>query len=89
MQTFFRGELPPEENIRFFQAVQAYAVQYLKELEKIPANANLYAKEIKNPEQAIYWNLTIEYGIMYMDMLRRWSEMCIKQLKKLLDESPC
>lgn len=86
MRTFFRGELPPEENIRFFQAVQAYSIQYLKELEKPPVSVNQYAKEIKNPEQAIYWNMTIEYGVMYMDMLRRWSEICIERLKKLSKE---
>ena len=83
MRTFFRGELPPEENIQFFQAVQAYAIGFLKEMEKTPVNARFYEKEIKEPTQAIYWDMTIEYGMMYMDMLRRWSKMCIERLEAL------
>lgn len=86
MRTFFRGELPPEENLRFFRAVQDYAIRFLKEMEKPPVNAGIYAKEINAPEQAVYWNMTIEYGVMHMDMLRRWSEMCIARLEKLTDE---
>ena len=86
MRTFFRGELPIEDNIRFFEAVQEYSVSFLKEMEKPPASANFYAKEIKNPEQAVYWNMTIEYRMMYLDMLRRWSENCIIRLEKLTKE---
>lgn len=85
MRTFFRGELPPEENIRFFQAVRAYATHFLKEMEKPPVSASLYAKEIQNPEQAVYWGMTIDYGVMYMEMLRRWSELCISRLEKAAD----
>ena len=86
MRTFFRGELPIEDNIRFFQAVQEYAVCFLKEMEKPPVSADFYAKEIKDPEQAVYWDMTIEYGVMYMDMLRRWSENCITRLEKMEKE---
>ena len=86
MRTFFRGEMPIEDNIRFFQAVQAYAIRFLKEMEKPPVSAGIYAKEIKEPEQAIYWEMTIEYGMMHMDMLRRWSEACITRLEHLTKE---
>lgn len=86
MRTFFRGELTPEENIRFFQTVQAYSINFLKEMEKPPVSASFYEKELDKPEQAIYWDMTIEYGVMYMDMLRRWSEMCIARLEKLMKE---
>lgn len=50
---------------------------------KTPVNARFYEKEIKEPTQAIYWDMTIEYGMMYMDMLRRWSKMCIERLEAL------
>ena len=86
MRTFFRGELPIEDNIRFFQAVREYAASFLKEMEKPPVSAGLYAKEIKEPEQAIYWDMTIEYGMMYMEMLHRWSESCMTRLEQLAKE---
>ena len=86
IRTFFRGELPPEENIRFFQAVQAYSISFLKEMERPPESVSFYKKDLNQPEQSIYWNMTIEYGMMYMDMLRRWSETCITQLEKLMGE---
>ena len=88
MRTFFRGELPPEENIRFFQAVRAYSIHFLKKMEKPPESARFYEKEFEMPEQAVYWDMTIEYGMMYMDMLRRWSEACIAQLEKRMKEHP-
>ena len=86
MRTFFRGELPIEDNIRFFEAVREYATCFLKEMEKPPVSAGFYAKEIKEPEHAIYWDMTIEYGMMYMEMLRRWSEACMTRLEKLAKE---
>lgn len=88
MRTFFRGELPPEENIQFFQSVKEYAINCLKEMEKPPVSADLYSKEIDDPVQAVYWGMTIEYGIMYMNMLRQWSEMCIGKLEKLPGNYP-
>ncbi len=66
--------------------MQEYAVRFLKEMEKPPVSAGFYAKEIKDPEQAVYWEMTIEYGMMYMDMLRRWSENCMTRLVELAKE---
>lgn len=88
MRTFFRGELSPEENIRYFQGIRAFALQALEEMKQPPAIAAGYEKTIDDSRRAAYWGMTIEYGVMYLDMLRRWSESCIKRLEGLQHENP-
>lgn len=88
MRTFFRGELSPEENIRYFQGIRAFALQALEEMKQPPATAAAYEQIIDNPQRAVYWSMTIEYGVLYLDMLRRWSESCIKRLEEVSHENP-
>ncbi len=88
MQTFFRGELPPEENVRYFEALRRVALTSMEAMKEPPANAAAYEQVIQDPRRAVYWRMTIEYGVLYMDLLRRWSEDCIKRLEELKDEDP-
>ena len=90
MKTFFRGELTPEENIAFFKRIQSGVDITFMELETTPEKSvELYENAIQNPEKALYWKMTIEYGMMYMKMLREWSEKCIAELEELKHEYPC
>ena len=88
MRTFFRGELPPEENIRYFEAMHRFAVEAMETMKQPPAIAAEYERVIQDPRRAVYWNMTIEYGVMYMDLLRRWSEDCMQKLEEMKHEYP-
>ena len=80
MKTFFMGELPVEDNIAFFRAFQEASV-FPDEGKQASAKADLYQQAVKQPEKAIYWKLTIEFGRMYEKMQREWCEYCIRELE--------
>ena len=81
LKTFFMGELPVEENIAFFKAFRDASV-FPDEGKKVSADADLYRQTVDNPEKAIYWKLTIEFGRMYEKMQREWCESCIQTLEE-------
>ena len=46
-----------------------------------------YAGLINDPMKALYWGMTIEYGMMYSKMHREWLENCIRRLEELKYEA--
>jgi len=82
MKTFFLGELPVEENIAFFKSFRDASV-FPDEGKQVTASADLYRQAVSQPEKAIYWKLTIEFGRMYEKMQREWCEYCIRELEGL------
>ena len=82
MKTFFMGELPVEENIAFFKAFQEISV-FPDDGKQASTKAELYQRAIEDPEKAVYWKLTIEFGRMYAKMQRDWCEYCICELEEL------
>jgi len=41
----------------------------------------IYKGMVARPEDSVYWNMTVEYGIRYMKMLSEWCDSCIKILE--------
>ncbi len=82
MKTFFMGELPPEESIACFRALRDASV-FPDGGKQVSDKAELYRQALRNPEKAVYWKLTIEYGRMYENMQRQWCETCIRELEAL------
>ena len=82
LKTFFMGELPVQENIGFFRALQGAAV-FPDAGKKAFADADLYQQAVDHPEKAVYWKLTIEFGRMYERMQQEWCDYCIGELEKL------
>ena len=80
MLTFFRGELPAEENIAFFNTVREEVMQFGRSLDKPTESALSYAQYVSSPENSIYWQMTVEYGKMYMKMLEEWCGKCIEMI---------
>lgn len=82
MKTFFRGELPVEENIAYFKAIRDAAV-FPDDGKQATAAAEMYRQAIQCPERAVYWKLTIEFGRMFERMYRQWCQVCIRELEAL------
>ncbi len=82
MKTFFMGELPVKENIAFFKAFRDASV-FPDDGQKVSASADMYRQTVNEPEKALYWKLTIEFGRMYEKMQRAWCEYCIRELEAL------
>ena len=87
MKTFFRGERNIDENIKFFKQIKKDCAGIIVD-EKMPSTSvTMYEKIIQNPQKALYWKMTMEYGIMYMKMLNEWADKCILELEELKDEN--
>lgn len=82
MKIFFMGELPVDENIAFFKALRDASV-FPDDGKQASATAEMYRQASKNPDKAVYWKMTIEFGRMYEKMHRQWCETCIQELEKL------
>ena len=82
MKTFFRGELPVEENIAYFRACGQERV-FSDDGKQATAAAEMYRQAIQNPEKAVYWKLTIEFGRMFERMYRQWCQICVQELESL------
>lgn len=82
MQTFFRGECSYEENLAFFRRIADNASSFPGGLELAVSAVNAYAAQMGDPEKVLFWKFTIEYGKMHDEMLKAWSEKCIKELEE-------
>lgn len=86
MKTFFRGECSIDENIDFFKRFAGQISIFPKGSDTANEARKEYEKILDNPEKAVYWQFTIEFGLMYEKMLREWSEHCIRELEALKNE---
>ena len=83
LKTFFLGELPPEENLAFFKAVEAEASTFTEEGDETMDSVEGYAATLDDPMKALYWRMTAEFGLMYEEMVRAWCRRCIGMLEDM------
>ena len=88
MKVFFRGELSVEENIEYFKSLVKENNDFDCKMYAAPPETEKYAGLIDDSMKAIYWKMTVEYGIMYSKMHRQWLENCIRRLEELKYENP-
>lgn len=81
MKTFFRGERNIDENIAFFKQVKKDCESIILDKQIPSKNVAIYEEVIQDSEKALYWKMTMEYGIMYMKMLQEWTDKCISELE--------
>ncbi len=87
MKTFFRGERSIEENIEFFRRLQKNCGDFVSGISGSTNSIEMYQKLLKNPQKAIYWRMTFEYGAMYVRMVNEWAQRCIDELEDIKNES--
>lgn len=82
MKVFFMGERSQEDNIRYFQELEAYCSMFLKSLEAVPEQIGAYSTFLHADEKALYWGMTVEYGRRNMQMCMEWAQHCIERLER-------
>ena len=85
MRVFF-GANAPEATLALLHAYRDMcldaAVTYP---EHIQANIDRYATEIPGGEQSrLYWQMTLDCGVMQTQAAAKWAQMCIDKLEKEL-----
>lgn len=87
MKTFFRGERSIDENIEYFSRLADMALDFLTRLKaEPPEKVDTYSVHLKDPIKALYWKMTVEYGVMYAQMYSQWVEKCKKELEDIRDD---
>lgn len=85
MKVFFMGEQSREDNVRYFKSLRTYCGIVLESLESVPDYIKSYSTYIDDPEKALYWEMTVEYGRRSMQMCMEWAQSCIDLLERKSD----
>ena len=86
MKTFFRGERSIDENIEYFTQLADMGMNFLTQFQNEPPKVADYSKNLQNPMKAIYWKMTVEFGVMYIQMYFNWVQKCKKELEEIRDD---
>lgn len=81
MKVFFFGERSKEDNIRYFEGLNEYCGIFLQSLDAAQEHADEYRGFLDDPERAVYWEMTIDYGRRNMKMYMDWAQSCLERLK--------
>ncbi len=81
MKVFFLGERDRWENIRYFEGLKEYCKIFLQSLDAAQAHIGEYRTLVPDPEKAVYWEMTVDYGKRNMQMYIDWAQSCIDRLK--------
>ncbi len=82
MKVFFLGERSREENIRYFEGLKEYCGIFLQSLDAAQEHIGQYRALISEPDKAVYWEMTVEFGCRNMRMYMDWAQSCIDRLKE-------
>ncbi len=83
MKTFFRGECSIDENIEFFKNLPEQNSVFPDGDKKAAFVINEYQKNVPDRMKTLYWKFTMDFGLMYEKMLRKWCKNCIGELEEL------
>ena len=81
MKVFFLGERSREDNIHYFESLKEYCGIFLQNLDAAQEHADEYRSFLDDPEKAVYWKMTVDYGRRNMQMYIDWAQSCIERLK--------
>ncbi|MCR5830157.1 MAG: PadR family transcriptional regulator [Lachnospiraceae bacterium] len=86
MKVFFRGECSIDENIEFFKSLPERECMVKAESKELEKTTEEYRTGVDDPLKALYWKFTIDFGVMYGNMVREWSENCVRELEKIKEQ---
>jgi DNA-binding PadR family transcriptional regulator len=87
MKTFFRGERSLEENIAYFSQLEDMGIDFLTQFQNEPPKVEDYSKRLKDPMNAVFWEMTVEFGKMYIQMYFSWVNQCKMRLEGIKNGS--
>lgn len=82
MKVFFSGSVPPAQSIAMLRGFIAGCEDYLSELSETPKSIQQYGQSVE-PYQALYWEMTSDFGNGFMELCIRWAKRCIARLEEL------
>ena len=86
MKTFFRGERSAAENLAYFEGLQNACLRFADQMRTTPPDVEGYAAAVDDPQKAIYWQMTLDFGELYIGMLLEWVDRCKQRLEEAANE---
>ena len=83
MRLFFSAQNSVGENIKVLKKIAGTYQNQCDELENINDNIAEYSSYVNTEEDALYWEMTADFGRAYSKMCLDWAESCIKRLEGL------
>jgi len=81
MRVFFLGERSRQENIQYFESFKKYCNIFAHSLDAATDHIREYSAILNDPDKAIYWEMTVDYGRRVTQMEIDWAQSCIDRLK--------
>lgn len=86
MKTFFMGELPLSNSLAFFKKLNNEFRGLLDNLQAADHAIDSYQEMIPDKRNALFWQMTADFGKRYMQMYLDWLQSCIRILEKMEGE---
>lgn len=86
MKTFFRGERGIDENIEYFTKLADAGMNFMTRFRNEPPKVEDYSGNLQDPMNAVYWKMTVDFGVMYIKMYFEWVNKCKKELEEIRDD---
>lgn len=83
MITFFMGELPVSNSLDFFKELNRKYRNDLASLQDADKSIIFYQDLLPDKKNALFWQMTSDFGKRYMEMYIDWTEHCIQLLDNL------
>ena len=87
MKTFFMGELPISNSLSFFKELNKEYRGLLNNLQTADHSIDSHQKMMPDKQNALFWQMTADFGKRYMQMYLDWTESCIHILENM-EEKP-
>lgn len=81
MKTFFMGEAPASASLQFFKQIKEENAAWLRLLQQTDASITSYQKLVPDPQSALFWQMTADFGKRFTQMYLEWTEHCIHLLE--------
>lgn len=81
MKTFFMGELPVSDSLQFFRGLRQGYAAALEDLKNAENSIHAYREVIPNQKDALFWQMTLDFGRRYMQMYLDWTKSCMELLQ--------
>lgn len=84
MKIFFSDSITVEESIYRLEQYKLDCMEFLDALQQVPITIQHYSPQVKNAIAPIYWELTSDFGELYMKACIKWAEQSIVKLKEAI-----
>lgn len=82
MRLFFSAYKKPEDVTADLKHMQATYQTYAAQLGQLNGIIENYKALVQSDRDALYWELTADFGCAYAEMCAAWAQRCVKRLEE-------